>query len=374
MLTSCHRILTGSIIISFFFTGCEQDAHPTENLPINGNDTDSVVTYDYTLHTVAQSERLWTGVAVSDEGRIFVNYPHWWPEEHISVAELTSSGKVAYPNQIWNTPESELSPKWYFVCVQSVYIDSENYLWILDPGDDPRRGIIDEAPKLIKVDLQSDKVIKRVYFDSTIAPPNSYLNDVRIDTERDYAYLTDSGLGAIITVDLTTKESRRLLADHSSTKADDITLSIEDRPWVRSDGSSIKVHSDGLALDLTGEYLYYQALTSRKLYRVPTEALCDTALSTRELSYKVEFVKASGASDAIEFGPDGNLYLTAIEHNAIRCLTPDGEVETIIQDKHLKWPDSFSITADGDIYVTTSQVHRGSNPTEPYGLFKLVPK
>jgi sugar lactone lactonase YvrE len=217
-------------------------------------------------------------------------------------------------------------------------------------------------------------VTGRISFDAAIAPPGSYLNDVRIDTERQYAYITDSGLGAIVVVNLATKESWRLLTHHSSTKAEDITISIEGVPWTGPDGSARKVHSDGLALDGTGEYLYYQALTGRSMYRIATEALRDTSLTAQQLGNRVEFVAASGASDAIEFSPDGNLYLTAIEHNAIRCLTPAGKVETVIQDSRLKWPDSFSITAKGDIYVTTSQIHRIANPAGQFGLFTLVPK
>ena len=39
--------------------------------------TIAVASDDTELVTVAESERLWTGVAVSGGGRIFVNYPRW---------------------------------------------------------------------------------------------------------------------------------------------------------------------------------------------------------------------------------------------------------------------------------------------------------
>lgn len=41
------------------------------------------------LIEVAVSDQLWTGVAVSHEGRIFVNYPRWSPNVKLSVAEVT---------------------------------------------------------------------------------------------------------------------------------------------------------------------------------------------------------------------------------------------------------------------------------------------
>lgn len=319
------------------------------------------------LIEVAQSQQQWTGVAVSHEGRIFVNYPRWSPGVNISVAELSESGDVIpFPDQQWNSYNSSLPPQNQFICVQSVYIDRKNYLWILDPASPLLQGVVTGGAKLLKVDLQSNQVIRTIIFDHSIAPFGSYLNDVRVDTALNYAYITDSGLGAIILLNLNNGESRRVLYSHPSTKAEEITLVIEGRPW----GGNI--NSDGLALDLAREYLYYQALTGRSLYRIGTAFLRDTTLTEAQLGEQVEFVIESGASDAIEFGPDGFLYLTSIERNAIRRFTPGGNVEIVIQNSHLKWPDSFSITPDGTIYVTTSQIHLGSNPTEPYRIFKIV--
>ena len=75
MLFLFRGILLGVILILYNISGCKSDSKPSGNLPINGKHNDSLATYDYSLLTVAQSERLWTGVAVSNTGRIFVNYP-----------------------------------------------------------------------------------------------------------------------------------------------------------------------------------------------------------------------------------------------------------------------------------------------------------
>ena len=48
---------------------------------------------------------------------------------------------------------------------------------------------------------------------------------------------------------------------------------------------------DGLALDPTGEWLYYGAMTNETLYRIPTAALMDASLGERQLE---EFVEAVG--------------------------------------------------------------------------------
>jgi len=319
------------------------------------------------LKEIARSDKLWTGVAVSKEGRIFVNYPRWSLETSISVAELSLAGEAKpYPDPDWNQWSLELDPTNHFICVQSVYIDSDNFLWVLDPANSLFQGVVEGGAKLLKIDLSSNQVIQNIIFDTTIAPPNSYLNDVRIDVERNYAYLTDSGLGAIVVVDLSSGKSRRVLQNHPSTRAEDITLNIEGVTL------NMKVHSDGLALTPDKNYLYYQALSGRKLYRIATRFLRDPAPTESSLSDKVEFVTESGACDAIEFDPQGYLYLSSLELNAIRRYTPTGKIEMVIQDSSLKWPDSFSITPDGTVYVTTSQLHLGNSRTEPYKIFQIV--
>jgi len=320
------------------------------------------------LEEVARSEKLWTGVAVSKTGRIFVNYPRWSPETALSVAEVISpDSTVPYPDEQWNDWEPSFNPEEHFICVQSVYVDRENYLWILDPANPLLQGVVSGGAKLLKIDLSTDQVIQKIIFDEQTAPPASYLNDIRVDTKQQYGYITDSGEGAIVVVNLATSEATRRLMTHPSTKAEDITLTIEGQQL------NIKVHSDGLALDPQGDFLYYQALSGRSLYRINTEALRDLSLSEDALGQKVEFVTRSGASDAIEFDPRGNLYLTSLEFNAIRRYTPQGNLEVVIQDPQLKWPDSFAITKEGIVYVTTSQLHLGNSRTEPYKIFRLVP-
>ena len=56
------------------------------------------------LVEVASSERLWTGVAVSKKGRIFVNYPRWSDDVTFSVGEINATGgAVPFPDEEWNT-------------------------------------------------------------------------------------------------------------------------------------------------------------------------------------------------------------------------------------------------------------------------------
>lgn len=324
------------------------------------------------LIEVARSERQWTGVTLSREGRIFVNYPRWSDSVTFSVGEIGASGEARpFPDRRWNNWNPSLAPEQHFICVQSVYVDRDNFLWIVDAANPKFQGAIANGIKLVQVDLSKNEVVSTIHFDDSVAPLASYLNDVRIDTERNYAYLTDSELGALIVVNLTTGESRRLLDNSSTTEAENIALVIEGKKWRSPDGKIPQVHSDGLALDLTGDYLYFQALSGRSLYRIETKWLRDESLSEAELEEKVEFLARTGAADGIEFAPDGYVYISALEDNAIKRYSPEGKLEIVVQDDRLAWPDSFAIGPDNSIYVTTSQIHRGANPPEPYRIFKL---
>lgn len=351
-------LLLSPLLVSFFLSSCASSTHHKSTSPL--------------LEEVAHSNRQWTGIAVARDGRIFVNYPRWSDKIFYSVAELRPDGsELPYPNMEMNMWKPGMDPAANFVCVQSVVVDRDGYLWILDPANPQFNGVVAGGPKLIKVDLSTNQIVQIIRFAPPAIAMGSYLNDVRIDTRGLVAYITDSGAGAIVVVDLPTGTSRRLLAKHPSTQSEEITLTIGGKPWLRPDGSVPRVHADGIALDSAGKYLYYKALTGRTLYRIETRWLRDPQVTEKELSGKVETVGKIGASDGLEFGRDGRVYVSALEENAIKAVTPGGKTEIIVQDTKLAWPDSLAFGADGSLYVTTSQIHLGADPPEPYRIFRL---
>ena len=331
------------------------------------------------LTEMAKSNYQWTGVAVSKKNRVFVCYPRWSNIGPVSAGELLPDGSVsAFPDKKWNEwiQGAKVTGE-EFVCVQSVYCDSNGALWILDPAAPKFQGPITNGPKLVKVNLTSNHV-EKIYPLETVAPKDSYLNDVRVDTRRQVAYMTDSGLGAIVVLDLRTGNARRVLDTSPSVKAEDIKIMIGDKRWgVMPDGSVRKVHSDGIALDKSGDYLYYQALTGKTLYRIATKDLRNEKLAPKDLNTKVEKVATTCVADGIEFGADGTLYLTSLEDSSIKSLNVSGankEVKTVVKDKQLIWPDSLAMRGDGHIYVTASQINMGAKAPTPYKIFRFKPK
>ncbi len=351
------RLLPVAVLLLIVIPGCGSDPDPA------GSAT--------ALEIVAESQRRWTGVAVSPEGRLFVNYPRWSDDVPISVAEIVDGKPVPFPDAAWNAWEPGLDVTKRHVCVQSVTFDDTGVLWILDPGNPKFAGVVTGAPKLTRVDLASGDM-RSYFFDATIAPKSSYLNDVRVDTQTKTAYMTDSGAGGLVVLDLDSGKARRMLTEHHSTRAEPIGITIEGTPWKR-DGKTPQVHADGIGLSPDRTWIYYQALTGRTMYRLPTAALRDASLSEEALAGKIERIAESGVSDGLIFDAGGNLYLSSLEENAVNRLTPEHKRELVVKDERLRWPDSFALGPDGWIYVTTAQIHLGDDTRDPFRVWRFKP-
>ena len=79
---------------------------------------------------------------------------------------------------------------------------------MLDPAAPKMQEIVKGGPKLVKIDLLANQVAQTIPFGEDIARAKSYLNDVRIDTRSETAFITDSGKGAIIVVNLKNGNAR----------------------------------------------------------------------------------------------------------------------------------------------------------------------
>jgi len=335
-----------------------------------------------------------TGLTVSHKGRIFVNFPKWGDEVQYSVAEVLNDGNIiAYPDATLNiTDDNDQAST--FVSVQSVVVDPIDRLWILDTGSPLFRLTKYGGPKLICVDLETNKVIKNILFSQAVALPTSYLNDIRFDLRRGdegMAFITDSsqkGSNGIIVVDLASGDSWRKLNDHQSTKPEGLQTFlpfVEGKPFLeqQQDGSikhGASMGADGIAISSDGSRLFYCPLGSRRLYSVATDTLSDRDIPESDVVKSVkDHGDKGGASDGLESDASGNIYSTNYEHNAIlRLRNADKIWETLVYDSRLLWPDTLSLARNGYLYVTANQLHRQPRynkgkdlRVKPYTVFRI---
>jgi sugar lactone lactonase YvrE len=297
-----------------------------------------------------------TGVTVSKDGRMFANFPRWRENIPFSVVEVKPNGTpVAYPDETWNTWNGK-PEKNHFTCVQSVYAHGNN-LYVLDPSSPEMKGVQGRA-KLYRFDLASNKLTKTWEFDSAVAPEKSYLNDLRIDDKAQRIFITDSGLGGIVVLDMKSGAAKRVLDKHPSTKSENITLTVDKKEF------SKQIHSDGIALSPVDNKLYYHALTGYTLYRVPSEALETNLRDETKIVKQVEKLGVTPAPDGMMFDKNGNLFMADLERNAISYRTPDGDMKILIQDERIKWADTFAIDNDNNLIFTDSLL-QDTQPGQP---------
>jgi len=345
-----------------------------------------------TLEIVAQFDGpMPTGVTVSHQGRIFVNFPKWGDEVEFTVAEIRDGKAVPYPDLAFNqTQPDNLAAA--LVSVQSVVVDPIDRLWILDTGSPMFQPTQYGGPKLVCVDLTSDRVTKTILFPQDVVLPTTYLNDIRFDMRsgaEGIAFITDSadqGPNGIIVVDLASGESWRKLHNDPTTAAEPPSGCIpivEGQPLMERDRDGttrpIKMGIDGIAIAAEGTRLYYCPLISRRLYSVAIEALIDRTMDEETVAaFVIDEGDKGGCADGLESDAAGYIYATNFEHQAILRRPALGTWETVVADPRLMWTDTLSLAADGYLYVIANQLHRqpkyqqGQDLREkPYTLFRI---
>ncbi len=331
------------------------------------------------LVEVARFDHQVTGVTVTPTGRIFVNFPRWSEDAPVSVAEVVNGRAVPYPDAGWNSwrnvNKNQTTPGDHFVCVQSVVADKRGNLWVLDPAAPNAERTIKGGPKLVRIDLATNRVAQVIALGEDVAPPSSYMNDVRFAPDGRTAYITDSGKGALVVVDLASGRARRVLDGDSSTQLEkDVVVKTDGRPLRRPDGRGPEFNADGIALSPDGSRLYWQALTGRTLYSIATADL--TAMPASALPSRVRREGVNGVADGLEIDARGTMYVTAPEADAVK-VRRGGQVTTLVHDARLRWPDTMSVAADGTVYVTASHIQDSAwfkpeqGPRLPTALFKI---
>ena len=336
------------------------------------------------LTQVAQFDHQATGVAVTADGRRFVNFPRWTDDAPISVAEVLPNGTLkAYPDEKWNSwrnaRANELPVGDYFVCVQSIVPDGHGNLWVLDPGAPGNEKILEGAPKILKIDLATNRVTKTILVPGDVALQGTYLNDIRFSPDGKTGYITDSGTrGAIIVVDLESGKGFRALDGHASTQIDkSVKVELDGKPLVRPDGRQPAFAADGIAISNDGRTLYYQALTGKTLYPIDT-ALLREGVSENKRAAGVKTVAQTHVADGLWMSKAGTLYLSSTTDYSITRLS-GSTIEPVLKDKRLRWPDTFSEGPDGRIYITASHIQDtmwfkpGAPPSIRTQLFSFAP-
>jgi sugar lactone lactonase YvrE len=333
-----------------------------------------------TVKTFGDDFRL-VGIGVSAKGRVFATAPSSNVRSRFSMVEVDpKTGAVTpYPDAAWNNFSEQGNGKSEWVSVQALWVDKSDHLWALDSS----LSKVDQdrlPPKLVEFDLSTNRVIRQYDFKGVVSAKDS-LNDVRVDTLHDYAYLTNAGSkGSLVVLDLKSGEARQVLVGNRSTFADPSQhLMIGNEVALRPDGSVRTTQADGIALSPDAQWLYFRPLTDHNYWRVPTSALRDAKLSEVDLAKKVEYLGSSVLSGGLIMD-GGTLYAGDLEHRTVVALTlaPDRKLRSKIlvsNPSKLSWADGFAISG-GYLYIADSHLwevaFKNNLPRSgPFTIFKV---
>ena len=309
---------------------------------------------------------LMQGAKVDAEGNIYVSTARWGgPEIPATLSKLVRDGDgwalEAYPSEALNDVHNPDGLK----AVLGFEIDRNGIMWILDQGHVAGGANAPGDAKLVLWDIAKNKEVQRYNFsDSEADPKCSFLNDVAVDNDTGFAYITDSGIfcnplhGGLIVYDSKTNTARRILDQSKFTNNEpNFFFNIDDRQVLKNGG--MQTGADGIALSGDKSMLYWTNLTGNTLYSLPTKLLRDFETSETVLENAVTAeTSLPSNTDGMTADRDGNVYLTALSLDGLMKYDEStGAVSRFAHDPEMNWPDTLAWGPNGDLYVVSNHLH-----------------
>lgn len=308
-----------------------------------------------------------SGIAVTRNGRIFVGFPRHAQDHHdATLAELVDGKRVPFPSTDVSMPSS-LPLDRRLISVHGMTLDSKGMLWVIDDGKRAGiKGIPEGAAKVVGFDPDTKETLASVVLTAPALRQDSHMNDLRVDLTHGThgtAFITDSSFGtspALVVVDLATGRQRRVLEHHVSTAPAQGFLAMLDGHPLRYDADHPTFPvggADAIALSADSKTVYFAPLTSRRLYSIPSAVLADFHVSEATIEAAVHDEGEKGFADGMATDPQGRLYTTNSEHDAILRRWPDGYFDVVGHDPRVVWADGIFAT-DHAVYVVAGQWER----------------
>ncbi len=330
---------------------------------------------DSRLEQVATSPRVWNGITVSHDNRLFASLTQS-EGAGLQLAEVINNQLKAFPDDSWNQWNAN-DPEHHFYHVNALRIGPDGDLWVMDSGN-KGIGTGDQAvaggAKLVHINLATGKVVNSYVFKAPTLQPTSYLDDVRFNG--DFAYITDPGAVGLVVLNLKSGKSWRVLDNHPLS-IDHQPIYADGKKLILRDGREKRVGLDQLEVSPDGKWLYYQAIPG-PLARIETRYLNDSALSAAEVAKHAEKVRETWSTGGTAIDAEGNIYASDINTRSIKRIAPDGKVTTVVQDPRLVWIDAMWVS-DGALWMPSGQINRtpattGGKPSTveyPVKLYRL---
>ncbi len=333
------------------------------------------------VQIAASADFLWNGAVATSEGRLFASMPGWLGATP-GVVEVFADGSFKpFPGDGWNAYADGKDPTKHFVDVNSIIPDGKGNLWVLDAAAPYFGAAIPGAVKVVQLSIATGATLRTIVFDPKDAHAGTRLAHMRF--HGDHAFMLESKQGSFFVIDLRDNSYRRILVGHPlmRCRTDDVPT-MEGRKVYLQNGKPMYINSDLLDYRTNPDELHFMCLFGRTVFKTDVATLKDASLNDDAI--------ASRVTEAFDVGGpwvagvcrdrDGTWYLTDAESNGLRRLRPEsrGETEMVVSRPDLVWPITPSISPDGAVHFTASQLNRvplfsgGPNLVKrPWGMFRI---
>jgi len=306
------------------------------------------------------------GAKVDSQGNVYVSTARWGgPEIPSTLSKLVAQGDgwalEAFPSEAMNDIANAAGLK----AVLGFEIDRNDVMWILDQGHVAGPPYENGDAKLVLWDLKANTEVQRYTFNDAEADEQcSFLNDIAVDNDTGFAYITDSGIfcdplqGGLIVYDSNTNSVRRIL-DQSifSNNEPNFFFNIRDRQVLK--GGGMQTGADGIALSGDKDTLYWTNLTGNTLYSLDTDLLRDFEINETVLENSVRRVMSLPSNtDGMTSDRAGNIYMTALTLDGVMKLDGEtGQLSRFAYDPEMNWPDTLAWGPEGEMYVVSNNLN-----------------
>jgi sugar lactone lactonase YvrE len=322
------------------------------------------------------------GMTITPEGEYIISAHQFYPGSNYKVIryDKKDSRWVPFPNLEMNTGQASTN----LDAVLGLKCDEDGIVWMLDNGRSSEK-----SPKLIAWDTRKDRQHRVIVLQDEALVETSFVNDLALDPEEPFIYISDPASGpdaALIVVDLTTTTSRRVLAGSMFVRPQEgVELLIDGEKVAKKKPDGTREQAmrgvNPIAIDRKGNWLYFGAMNSDTLFRIPTRVLRDP--KPRALGeYQIEtYGRKPRICDSMSIDVKGNLYFGDVQAGAITQHLlkeePTNQYGLLVHDPRITWPDGLCFGTDGKLHFFCSQLNRSavyngkSAPTAPFQIFKI---
>lgn len=300
----------------------------------------------------------------------------------LRCVRISRSGDVSpFPNEPMSLGDAA-SPT-PLDAIEALQTDAAGIVWLLDNG---RRSEL--PPKVIGWNHEKQKVQQVLHLSPPAVVPGSFVADLLVDPFSPLIVVSDPANGtnaALILLDRSTGIARRCLQGHAALQPDvSIPLNVTrtGQETKRLDGSTMMPHCGvrPLAMDRKGQWLYFAAVQSHAVYRLPAALLRTPDASDEALAKAIERYADKPAAAAFTLDNKNNLYLGDIESRSIRVIDPEKKnCRAVASDPRLVWPDGLCFGQDGRLYfysrsqATVPPARDGRSPGTEHSMFRVQP-